>query len=175
MKNTQKITRSQFIEMLKNWNYGAQPVSIQYITEPKLTKEGKAKFGEVTKIANVGGMVGYIYENSVNNELEREGKEREFISKPLWNGKGKRISLALSTHIEKGSFYLTYKAQQTFKAFHFDSNLNYIPANILKQFFPDNKPKNQGVEEGKEINHREISIENVKRFKFRKMTYELIG
>lgn len=174
MKNTVKITRSQLIEMLLNWNFGAQPASIQYVTEPKLNKEGKARFGNIIKIANVGGMIGYNYENSVNNELEREGKEREFLSKPLWNGKGKRLSLALSKHIENGKYYMTYKAQQTFKSFYFDSALNFIPYAILKPFFPDSKPKNQGVDEGKEIHHREISIENIKRIKFKKVTYEIV-
>ena len=173
MKNTVKITRNQLIEMLRNWNFGAQPVSIQYITEPKLTKDGKARFGNVTKIANVGAMVGYCYENSVNNQLEREEKEREFIAKQLWNGKGKRLSLALTTHVEKGTFYLTYKAQQTFKSFHFDSALNFIPVAMLKPFFPQSDPaKYQGTETA--IYHREIAVENIRRFKMKKVTYELI-
>jgi len=117
MKNNKKITRNQFIEMLRNWNFGAQPVSIQYVTSPKLNAQGKAKFGEVTKIANVGGMVGYCYENSVNNQLEREGKEKEFISQSLWNGKGKRLSLALSTHVEKVRFTLLIRHNKPSKVF----------------------------------------------------------
>ena len=159
--------------MLKNWNHGAQPVSLQYVTEPKLNKDGKTKFGQVTKIANVGAMVGYCYENSVNNQLEREQKEREFVSQSLWNGKGKRISPALSTHIEKGTFYLTYKAQQTFKSLHLDAALNLIPVALLKPYFPASDPaKYQGTE--KAVYHREIAIENIRRFKFKKVTYELI-
>ena len=173
MKNTVKITKTQFIEMLKNWNHGAQPVSIQYVTEPKLNKDGKNRFGSVTKIANVGGMVGYVYENSVNNQLEREGKEKDFIAQPLWNGKGKRINTALSTHIEKGTFYLTYKAQKTFKSFHFDTALNLIPIALLKPYFPQSNPaKYQGTE--KAVYHREIAIDNIRRFKMKRTTYELI-
>jgi hypothetical protein len=174
MKNTIKITRANFVKMLLEWNKGAQPVSIQYVTEPRLTAEGKKRFGNITKIANVGGMVGYSYENSVNNQLERENKEREFMAQPLWKGAGKRLSTALSVHIEKETFYLTYKAQQTFKSFHFDSVLNFIPYAMLKPFFPDNKPANQGVNEGNEVHHREIKIENVRRVKIQKVTYELV-
>lgn len=174
MKNTIKITKREFIEMLKNWNHGAQPVSLQYVTEPKLTAEGKRKFGDVTKIANVGGMVGYVYENSVNNQLEREGKEREFMAQPLWKGAGKRISNALSMHVSKGSFYLTYKAQQTFRSFHFDSVLNIIPNDLIKQYFPASDiAKYQGTE--KAVYHREISIDNVKRLKFKGCTYIIEG
>jgi len=169
MKNEKKISIKQLAEMLLNWNFGAKPASIQYVTSPKLNKLGKAKFGEVTKIANVGVMIGYSYENSVNNQLEREQKEKDFMSQPLWNGKGKRLSSALSTHIEKNSLYLTYKAQQTFKSFYLDSNLNSIDKNELKQYFPDSTPKNQGTEVA--IYHREISLTNVRKIKVNRMTY----
>lgn len=173
MRNEIKISKTELVEMLRNWNFGAQPASIQYVTEPKLTAEGKAKFGIVTRIANVGVMIGYIYENSVNNQLEREAKERDFMAKQLWNGKGKRVSHALSTHVEKGTFYLTYKAQQTFRALHIDSALNIIPNAVIKAFFPVSDPsKYQGTDTA--INHREISIENVRRLKFKKTTYVVI-
>ena len=173
MRNEIKITKTELVKMLLNWNHGAQPASLQYVTEPKLTPEGRAKFGTVTKIANVGIMVGYIYENSVNNQLEREAKERDFMAKQLWNGKGKRLSHALSTHVEKGTFYLTYKAQQTFRALHLDSALNIIPNSIIKAYFPASDPeKYQGTETA--IYHREISIDNVRRLKFKKTTYVVI-
>lgn len=174
MRSEIKITKSELIEMLKNWNFGAQPASIQYKTEPTLNKEGKAKFGTITRLANVGVFIGYSYENSVNNELEREHKERDFLAQQLWNGKGKRISLALSTHTEKGTYYLTYKAQKTFKSFHFDNALNFIPNAIIKAYFPLKTPSNQGVNEGKEIMHRELSIDNIIRLKFKKKTYVII-
>jgi hypothetical protein len=173
MRNEIKISHAELVEMLRNWNFGAQPSSVQYVSEPKLTAEGKAKFGTVTRIANVGVMIGYVYENSVNNQLEREGKEREFLAQPLWKGKGKRISTALATHIEKGTFYLTYKAQQTFRALHLDANLNIIPNSVIKAYFPQSDPsKYQGTETA--IYHREVSIENVRRIKFRKTTYVIV-
>jgi len=173
MKNTQKITIAQLKAMLLAWNYGAQPSAIQYITTPTLNKDGKLKFGEVTKIANIGCMIGYNYENSVNNQRERENELRDFMSKPLWNGKGKRLTTAISTHIEKGTFYLTYKKQSTFKSFHFDTALNFIPSALLKPFYPKSDPsKYQGVD--KPVYHREILLENVRRLKFKKTTYVIV-
>jgi len=174
MKTVVKITKVQLIDMLKNWSYDPQPVSLQYITKPKLNKMGKDLFGTIIKIANVGGIIGYNYENSVNNQLEREGKERGFLSKPLWNGKGIRISSALSKHNEKKTYYLTYKALQTFKSYYLDNNLNLIPYDQVKSFLPDNTPKNQGVFEGNEIHHREILIDNVIKIKIKKITYEIL-
>lgn len=173
MRNEFKISKTELVEMLLNWNHGAQPASLQYVTEPKLTPEGRAKFGTVIKIANVGIMVGYIYENSVNNQLEREEKERNFMAKQLWNGKGKRLSHALSMHVEKGTYYLTYKAQQTFQSTYLDKTLKNIPNSVIKAYFPASDPaKYQGTETA--IYHREISIDNVRRLKFKKTTYVVI-
>jgi hypothetical protein len=172
MKNKVRISKAQLVQMLKEWNHGAQPAAVQYVTTPRLTKEGKMKFGDVTRIANIGIMLGYNYTNSVNNQREREDEMRDFMSQPLWKGKGKRISAALSTHVEKGTFYMSYKAQQTFKSFHFDSALNFIPVSILKPYFPVSSNASQGTETA--IYHREISIANIRRLKFKKTTYEII-
>ena len=172
MKNTIKITKAQLVQMLKDWSHGAQPAALQYVTTPKLNAEGKARFGEVTRIANMGIMLGYNYTNSVNNQRERENEMRDFMAQQLWRGKGKRLSPALATHVEKGTFYLSYKKQQTFKSFHFDTALNFIPTALLKPFFPVYKSKSQGVMQV--VYHREISIDNIGRLKFKKTTYELI-
>ena len=173
MKNVVKITKQELIEMLMNWNFGAQPASVQYITEPKINASGKAIFGTVTKIANVGIMLGYNYQNSVNNQRERENELKNFMAQPLWKGAGERISTALAKHKVKGTFYMSYKSQQTFKSFHFDSVLNFIPIERLKPFFPQSDTgKYQGVENA--VYHREIAIENVRKLKFKKTTYEII-
>ena len=173
MRNTVKISKAQLITMLLNWSFGAQPASVQYDTTPKLNKEGKLKFGDVRKIANVGIMLGYNYQNSVNNQRERENEMKDFMAQQLWRGKGKRLSPCLAKHEDKGTFYMSYKSQQTFKAFHFDSVLNFIPVAILKPYFPvNNSAKYQGVE--KAVYHREINIDNIKKLKFRKTTYEIV-
>ncbi len=174
MKNAVKITVEQLKEMLLNWNYGAQPVSVQYLVVPDWAKnEYKDTYTNVRKFAHVGGMIGYVYQNSVNNQLEREGKEREFISKPLWNGAGLRINSVLSTHKAKGTFYMTFKQQTTYRSLYFDlvdfvAYSNKFMRNFLKPF---KAPTNQGVVEGKEIFHREISLENITKLKMRKVTY----
>ncbi len=68
---------------------------------------------------------------------------------------------------------MSYKAQQTFKSFHFDTVLNLIPIALLKPYFPvNNSAKYQGVE--KAVYHREIKIENIRKLKFKRTTYEII-
>lgn len=175
MRNTVQITTAQLIEMLRTWAFGAQPSSLQYVTSPAINKDGKERFGQVTKIANIGCMIGYKYANSVNNQREREGEITDFMAQKLWKGAGSRISTALATHDAKGTFYLTYKKQQTFKSFHFDGVLNFIPSAILRQYFKSSgsPAKYQGVE--KPVYHREIGIENVRKLKFKKTTYVIVN
>ena len=167
-----KITKAQFVQMLKDWSHGAQPASVQYVTTPKMNAEGKRKFGEVTRMAYIGVMLGYNYTNSVNNQRERENELRTFMAQQLWHGKGKRVSPALAMHVEKQTYYMSYKMQQTMKSFHFDTALNFIPVALLKPFFPQYKNKSQGTM--KEVYHREINIDNIRRVKFKGVTYELV-
>lgn len=177
MKNVVKITQNDLKKMLESWSFGAQPVSLQYVTDPDMNAANKRLFPFLKKIANVGGMIGYVYQNSVNNELARENKESDFLAQPLWNGKGKRISTALSTHIEKGTFYLTLKHQATYRSIFLDTEkLVVYSYNQIKEYLkPYVAPQNQGVNEGREINHREISLGNIRRLKLRKVTYLVEG
>jgi hypothetical protein len=175
MKNTVKITKAQLISMLLNWNFGAQPANVQYMTSPALNKEGKQLFGMVSKIAAVGCMIGYDFEKSVNNQLAREGKVADFKVKPLWKGKGIHKNAQLVEHEDSKELYLSYKYQQTFKAFHFDAALNFIPKAMLKPFLTGSKPTNQGVAEGSEVLPRTLKIENIRKIKMKKITYVIEG
>ena len=117
-------------------------------------------------------MIGYKYENSVNNQREREQKEKDFLAQQLWRGAGKRLSTALAFNENKKQFYMSYKMQKTFKAFHFDGALNFIPKEVLKPFFPATSYSNQKID--KPVYHREVKIENIKKLKFRKTTYIVV-
>lgn len=172
MRNVKKIRKSELVEMLLNCNFGSQPVSIQYVTEPKINKEGKKLFPNLIKIANIGGMIGYSYQNSVNNQLERESKEKNFVSQTLWNGKGRRVNPYISEHIEKGDKYMTVKYQQSFMSL-FLSNNQLIDRSKVKPFLPV-KYKNQSQGTDNEVIHLEININNIRKIKMRKTTYILI-
>lgn len=177
MKNQVKVTKDQLKSLLLDWHYGAQPASVQYITDPNwVNVEAKRNFCNIKKIANVNCFLGAIYENSVNNELEREGKERDFIAKPLWNGKGQRVNGVLAFHPEKNEYYLSIKPQRTLKSIFFDTEkLDIVSKDAISNFLkPYVAPENQGVNEGKEIPHREITLSNIRRLKFKKTTYVLV-
>ena len=174
MKNQRIISVKALEALLRTWNFGAQPASVQYVTTPDWVNVATARqFPDVKKIANVQIFLGAIYENSVNNELEREGLERDFVAKPLWNGKGRRINTVLAEHTEKGTKYLTIKPQNTLRSIFFDMAklIVYGKSELIPYLKPYVAPANQGVTEGKEISHREILLTNVRRLKFKKVTY----
>jgi hypothetical protein len=174
MKNTTAITRTNLLEILKNWGFGCQTASIQYITSANLTPAGKARFGDVRKVANVHCMIGYDYENAVNNQREREDEIRNFMAEQLWKGAGKRVTAALATHVAKGTFYLTYKKIKTMKSFYFDSEGNQISVTDLIPYFkPESPSKKQGVV--KTVKHREVGLENVLKVKFKGSTHIIQG
>jgi hypothetical protein len=175
MKNVVKLTKQKLINILINWNYGAQPASVQYVINPTLSAIGKAKFGQITSVKNCGGFVGYIYENSVKTEIKKENFSQSeidsFMAQPLWKGVGRRISTACSEHIKKGTKYLTFKYQQTFKSYFFDKDLNLLTSNDLLNCFPE---KADSFLENP-VYHREINIDNVRKLKFKRVTYIIEG
>jgi hypothetical protein len=168
MKTTIEITETELINMLSKIK-GATPISLQYVTKPKINKEGKNLFGEITRIANIQAFLGASYEKSVNRQLQREEKEMDFVAKPLWNGKGIRINFSLAKHSETGKFYMSYLPLKTLKSFHFDQFTNLILNEVIKQYFYQSSNNQQGTE--KEIFHREIAVENIRKFKMKGCTY----
>jgi hypothetical protein len=215
--NQKYISKLELIDVLKSWRFGTQPASIQYITTPRLNKLGKELFGSIIKISNVGCLIGYSYQSSMNKILNKnvqnnvltkndfnkgilykddlirnsyEGtfynefdekislhnnplndlpykddlKKNLFVSGFIWNGKGKRINSCLIQHIETLNYYLSFKHQQTFKSFYLSHDLTPVKESIIKNYL-------YGSDIKKEIEHREISIDNIKKLKFKKVTY----
>lgn len=175
MRNTEtvKLTIAQFITMLLNWNFGAQPATIQYGTTPKIKKEGKLRFGNIFKLGAVNCIIDYDFEKAVNRQLKREGKEENFVVSALWNGKGEHVNRRLIKHVDTDVKYLAYKHERTLRSLHFDDALNFIPTVMLKPFFyATSKPTNQGTD--KIIKPRTLKIANIRKIKMMGKTFEIV-
>lgn len=59
---------------------GAKAVTIVTRTQPKLSGGKKCPYAGVEKVSTVNGMINFNYENSVNNQREREGNDEVFES-----------------------------------------------------------------------------------------------
>jgi hypothetical protein len=91
---------------------GAKIVSLVVETVPDMiTPKANPLFGRLVKRSYINGMIGFRYENSVNNQLAREGVEADFVSHPRkW---GNRIEgTPLVEH--KGTHYLEVKIEKVY-------------------------------------------------------------
>lgn len=66
---------------------GAEFVSLVSATRPRMLKKDRYtgepnRYGSVVKVSRISGLLGFRYENSVNNQREREGGERDFVAEP---------------------------------------------------------------------------------------------
>jgi len=186
-----RMTVDQLRDFLLNWNksWGAQPASIQYVTEPALVAEGKEKFGKVVKFGAVQAMLAYNYEDNVNAQRKREGKAETFESEALWNGYGEVLNPCIAKRkvtktrqkngekfkVETGEviFYLRYRYLKGMKALHFDAAMNFLPKALIQPFFkPYYAPKKQDVD--KAIDARTLKLENIRRLRFKRMEIQVI-
>jgi len=142
-----RVSRTVLQTMLAEQK-GAKPVTIVAETDPKV-KVGTAKNPSpyrgktVIKRAKVNGMIGWIYDNSVNNQRAREGNQEFFEVQPRkW---GERIKGTPLVEY-KGKFYLEVKVEKVISTEYFvDGEL--VPTAEIKPYLPvKSKPKNQGTE-----------------------------
>lgn len=158
------INHKRFMKLVGD-RPGTQIVTITTQTEHKLKKSWTG--GTVFKISQVNGMIGYNYENSVNNQLEREGKERDFQaeSRP-W---GTRISPNFVEH--KGNHYLTIKVEKTTPPVYLDKDGNEIDRETLRAHeYAKSRSSRQGTENA--VIHREYKLDSILSINMNKETYQ---
>jgi hypothetical protein len=114
---------------------GTTIITIDACVEPTMRKTNNPFIGRVKKVSRVNGMVGWNYQNSVNNQREREGNEEEFVAHPRkW---GERVQgTPFVTH--KGQVYLELKVQNVQGTTYFLDNRPATDAEIeaIQAFMP---------------------------------------
>jgi hypothetical protein len=73
------ITHAQLIALLMGIDH-AQPVGLVTRTEPKMRKTGNEFYGRVTKITEANVFANTNYQDRINRQLAREGKEANFVA-----------------------------------------------------------------------------------------------
>lgn len=132
---------------------GAFPITIVADTEPKLKKGCPYK---VRKRSKVNGMAGFIYENAVNRQRIREGKEPDFESEPRKWG----IRIVRTPLVEhNGNFYLELKVQNS-DCVYLDENGNEISKEEIQPFLRENNFDKQQLD--KPVILRDYKLENIK-------------
>lgn len=72
------VTLAQLIDVLERIDH-AQPVGIVTVTEPKMRKTGNHYYGRIMKITEANVFANCDYQDRVNRQLVREGKEANFV------------------------------------------------------------------------------------------------
>lgn len=128
---------------------GARIVRLRTKTQVKMLARGKLAFPKgVSKISSRNGIVGANYENCVNNQLEREGKEAEFTSQSLWSGRGRTVSKFIVEHTETGKRYIKFlpNPERTESIYVDNSTGLELDFEVVKPYLPAFKEPNQGTE-----------------------------
>jgi hypothetical protein len=159
-----QITKEKLIELLSG---GSKIVTLYTETEPKLKKANP--YVGVVKRSKVNGVVGFIYQNSVNNQRGREGKESNFEAEPRkW---GVRINgTPIVEH--KGKKYLEVKVERYLDSEYYHGKTKLNVDDIKPYMYAKKKPANQGLE--KVVQVRDFNIDNIKSVKYAGDLYEVI-
>lgn len=102
-----QLTTNELISVLLNVK-GSNFVSIESETEPKLKKGNP--FNGLVKISRINGIINFLYQNSVNNQRLREGKENNF--EPLPRKWGQKIQ-GTPLIVNKDQYYLELKVEKS--------------------------------------------------------------
>ena len=138
---------------------GATPIAISALVDARARVN---PFAAIAKFSVVNGFTGFDYENSVNRQLDREGKDQlTFAAKERsW---GQVVSPALVEN--KGKYYLRLKVEKTRKPLYLtkqtESSHWLITAKekIVSYLPPARHATNQGTD--KEIVYRNYSLDNI--------------
>lgn len=161
-------TMNQVNEVSANLKKGQFGYTVVTKTTPKMNKTGNPYVNRVEKVSvYTNAMLGCSYANVVNNRLENEGKERDFVAQAP---KGRKSYNSFFDQSEKDEnvFYLKIAFYQ--KQTHVTSN--YLvdgelatPEQVeeIKKFLPKNysSAASQGLEEEDEVKMIAVKFENV--------------
>lgn len=167
-----KITAKEFMEMVERQN-GSEFVGIDLITDPtdEMRKKDNPYLGS-TKHFSLTGILGYDYEKSVNNQLEREGKISNFeAAERKW---GTRLNRYFVEH--KGQFYLTVKVQNSSDPIYVKGSKKFDSEEVTPFLYAKKEALRQ-VEAGVDspVIHRDIKIASIKSIRMRNGEYEIIS
>jgi hypothetical protein len=142
-------------------------------TVPTMRKTGNRFVGKVEKVTETNCQAGWIYENSVNLQREREDVEEEFVSQPRRWGKHKinqltgKTSKIMLDHTDKKEQYKEYAhlrplnvKSSVYVWSGTDDELTEAEVEELKTFIPE-KVKSKTQETEKEIFVTDYNIENI--------------
>lgn len=165
------ITTVEAVEIIRRTVKGCTAVSIDAETTPKMNKTGNPFFGRVKKFCRMDGLIGFDYENAVNNQAGREGKDERDAKPRAWG-----TLTADRLFVEhKGKFYLQMKVQSSSTPIYRDETGAEIDKAALAPYMPERTVSSTQADLDKEIVVRDVSMENVKGMRFNGGEFEIVA
>lgn len=138
-----------------------QPATIYIETVPKMRKTGNPFVGRIVKRSKLNGMIGFDYENSVNNQKLREGGEATFETQAVeWR---EYLSKSLIRHKVNQTLYANIKVQRVLETVEYLCDGKLIDKSAFAEFL--DKPRKagkQGVE--RDVIVRTPMLDNIREF-----------
>ena len=155
------ITKNELVEAIKVVK-GSSAVSVEVETEVDMRKTGNQYMGAV-KLNTVAGLIGFDYENGVNNLLGKEDKPMEFKAQAhKWALP--TDSKNLLTNKDGNKLYLRIKVQSAGSP-EFFFNGARIEKALLQPFMPEHKkPSTQAALDGEYV-VRTYAIDSIRSMK----------
>jgi len=162
---TEKITRSKALELLKTLRGGNTFVGVTATTVPKMRKTGNPWYDNVKKTTSVGGCLLHNYEANVNAQRVREGKPADFVVQAsAW---GTRIGkTCVFVHTPKGAtvekYYLDLRVLKVIRSRLFTKDGTRISNDTIK---PWQTLRTESAKQNlkKEIVIRRYRFDNIRR------------
>lgn len=153
-----KITKTELATIIKASNGAATFISVDIETDPRMTKSNNPYVGAIKRVT-LNGVINFDYTNSVNNQLQREGKDTDFVSKPrvwgTWDGN-------LITH--NGEYYLNMKVDSSSDSIYV-FNGTAIDSTLVKPFLPKSSKPHTQAELDKEVVVRDVKFDSIKKIR----------
>lgn len=158
-----KITTVEMIGLVRE-NKGCTFATIETNTDPKPLKS--CPFNKVEKISRLNVMIGFNYENAVNNQRTREEVEADFVASPRKWG----VRKDLKTVEHKGKVYLTTATLNHFSTVYIADG-KVVDSSEVAPYLPKKSEPQQGLE--KSVIYRDFDAQNVKVITMNGETYEV--
>ena len=149
----QNITVDQAVELVQGVKCTA--VSLDIETEPKMRVTGNPFLG-VKKINAISGLIGFIYQNSCNNQLNREDKEQDFVPQPRKWGV---LDGNLVRH--DGKIYVQIKVQSSDTPVYMLNGRRIDKSELTPFLVVSKKPHTQDNMD-KEVVVRDVNMDNIR-------------
>jgi len=168
-----EMSAQEFVNMLIE-RHGATALTLHSTTDQK--SKLRAAFlrenGPVFKQSRTNGMINYRYEDSVNRQRVREGKEADFeVSERTW---GERVPFTpFVTH--HGRLYVTMKVQSAKTPKYVDGpgeDANEIDKPAAEHWYARSNSSRQDVDD--EIIHREFRIDHLTAVTMQSQTFKIV-